>query len=91
MATTSTTAFDLDLIDQLIEREEAALEPKHRASIEYRAVAERHVAGGVASSWQDSPPHAIYVDRGQGNRLCIIAQPAADIDTLASHRLDAPA
>ena len=27
-------------------------------SIEYRAVAERPVAGGVASSWQDSPPHA---------------------------------
>ena len=61
--------FDLERIDQLIASEEAALEPKHRASIEYRAVAERTTAGGVASSWQDSPPHAIYIDRGRGNRL----------------------
>ncbi|MGZ4133032.1 MAG: aspartate aminotransferase family protein [Actinomycetota bacterium] len=63
------TEFDLGKVDELIAREEAALEPKHRASIEYRAIAERHVAGGVASSWQDSPPHAIYVDRGKGNHL----------------------
>jgi glutamate-1-semialdehyde 2,1-aminomutase len=69
MATRETTEFDLDLIDRLIEREEATLEPKRKASIAYRAVADRFVAGGVASSWQDSPPHAIYVDRGEGNRL----------------------
>jgi glutamate-1-semialdehyde 2,1-aminomutase len=69
MSRTHATAFDLELIDRLIEQEEAELEPKHRASIEYRKVAERHVAGGVASSWQDSPPHTVYVDRGQGNRL----------------------
>jgi glutamate-1-semialdehyde 2,1-aminomutase len=69
MAVRETVAFDLEKIDRLIEEEEAKLEPKHRASIEYRKTAERHVAGGVASSWQDSPPHAIYVDHGQGNRL----------------------
>lgn len=69
MAVRETTQFDLERVDELIAREEATLEPKHRASIEYRKTAERHVAGGVASSWQDSPPHAIYVDRGQGNRL----------------------
>ena len=63
------TELDLERIDHLIEQEEATLEPKHRASIEYRAVAERTVAGGVASSWQDSPPHAIYIDHGQGSRL----------------------
>jgi glutamate-1-semialdehyde 2,1-aminomutase len=63
------TEFDLERVDQLIAEEEATLEPKHQASIAYREVADRHVAGGVASSWQDSPPHAIYVDRGQGNRL----------------------
>jgi glutamate-1-semialdehyde 2,1-aminomutase len=61
--------FDLDRIDALIAAEEAALEPKHRASIEYREVAERHVTGGVASSWQASPPHAIYIDHGKGNRI----------------------
>jgi glutamate-1-semialdehyde 2,1-aminomutase len=65
----ATTEFDLAKVDELIATEEAALEPKHRASIQYRAVAERYVAGGVASSWQDSPPHAIFVDRGKGNRL----------------------
>jgi glutamate-1-semialdehyde 2,1-aminomutase len=61
--------FDLDLVQELISREEAELEPKHRASIEYRTVAERHVAGGVASSWQASPPHAVYLDRGEGSHL----------------------
>ncbi len=69
MAVRNPTEFDLDLIDRLIEKEEAELEPKHRASIEYRKVAEQFVAGGVASSWQDSPPHAIYIDRGEKNRL----------------------
>jgi glutamate-1-semialdehyde 2,1-aminomutase len=66
--------FDLDLIDSLIEREEATLEPARRASIAYRATADRYVAGGVASSWQDSPPHAIFIDRGKGNHLWDIDQ-----------------
>ncbi|MDP9329210.1 MAG: aspartate aminotransferase family protein [Actinomycetota bacterium] len=69
MVVRDTTEFDLDLFDRLITEEEAKLEPKHRASIDYRKTAERYVAGGVASSWQDSPPHAIFADRGQGNRL----------------------
>jgi glutamate-1-semialdehyde 2,1-aminomutase len=69
VATRDTIEFDLELVDRLIEKEEAELEPKHRTSIEYRATAERHVAGGVASSWQDSPPHAIFVERGRGNRI----------------------
>jgi glutamate-1-semialdehyde 2,1-aminomutase len=69
MALRESVEIDLDRVDKLIADEEAKLEPKHRASIEYRKEAERHVAGGVASSWQDSPPHAIFIDRGQGNRL----------------------
>jgi glutamate-1-semialdehyde 2,1-aminomutase len=69
MAARATTELDLERIDHLISEEEAKLEPKHLASLEYRAVAERTVAGGVASSWQDSPPHAIYIDRGQGSRI----------------------
>jgi glutamate-1-semialdehyde 2,1-aminomutase len=69
MAANDPIDLDLDRIDALIAQEEATLEPKHRASIEYRKTAERTVAGGVASSWQDSPPHAIYVDHGQGSRL----------------------
>lgn len=69
MAARETVAFDLERIDRLIAEEEATLEPKHRASLAYRKTAERYVAGGVASSWQDAPPHAIYVERGEGNRL----------------------
>ena len=69
MAVKETIDFDLDLIDRLIADEEATLEPKHRASIEYRSVAERTVAGGVASSWQASPPHAIFIDRGKGSHI----------------------
>jgi glutamate-1-semialdehyde 2,1-aminomutase len=69
VALKETIEFDLELVDDLIRREEAALEPKHRASIEYREVAARHVTGGVASSWQASPPHAIYIERGEGSRI----------------------
>jgi glutamate-1-semialdehyde 2,1-aminomutase len=69
MAVRETVELDLERIDRLIGDEEAKLEPKHRASIAYKAVASRTVAGGVASSWQDSPPHAIFVDRGRGSRL----------------------
>jgi len=61
--------LDLELIDRLIEDEEGKLEPKHPASIAYKTVAARTVAGGVASSWQDAPPHTIYIDRGQGSRI----------------------
>ena len=66
--------FDLDLIDSLIEKEEGTLEPTRRGSIAYRSTADRFVAGGVASSWQDSPPHAIFIDRGDGNRIWDIDQ-----------------
>ncbi len=69
MVVNETIDIDLDRIDTLIEQEEAKLEPKHRGSIAYREVAERTIAGGVASSWQAAPPHAIYIDHGLGNRL----------------------
>jgi glutamate-1-semialdehyde 2,1-aminomutase len=69
MAVRESVRIDLGKVDRLIEEQEAELEPKHRASIEYREIAERHVAGGVASSWQASPPHAIFIDRGDGSRI----------------------
>ena len=69
MAVREHVELDLERIDHLIEDEEAKLEPKHRASLAYRSVAERTVAGGVASSWQDSPPHAIFIERGRGNHI----------------------
>lgn len=69
MSVRETIELDLERIDRLIEEEEGKLEPKHQASIAYREVARRSVAGGVASSWQAAPPHAIYVDRGEGSRI----------------------
>ncbi|MEA2557972.1 MAG: glutamate-semialdehyde -aminomutase [Actinomycetota bacterium] len=63
------TDFDLELIDKLIEEEEAELEPKHKASIAYHEVAARTIAGGVASSWQASPPHTVFMDHGERNLL----------------------
>jgi glutamate-1-semialdehyde 2,1-aminomutase len=69
MAVRESVEIDLDRVDRLIREQEAELEPRHRASIEYRKDAERHVAGGVASSWQDAPPHAIFIDRGEGSRI----------------------
>ncbi len=69
MVSKQAVEIDLERVDRLIEDEESRLEPKHRASIAYRAQASKTVAGGVASSWQDSPPHAIYIDHGLGNRI----------------------
>ena len=69
MAVRESIEIDLDRVDQLIKEQEAELEPKHRASIDYRKTAATHVAGGVASSWQASPPHAIFVDHGDGSHV----------------------
>jgi glutamate-1-semialdehyde 2,1-aminomutase len=69
MAVRESVEIDLDGVDRLIQEQEAELEPRHRASIEYRKNAELHVAGGVASSWQDAPPHPIFIDRGDGSRI----------------------
>jgi glutamate-1-semialdehyde 2,1-aminomutase len=69
MAVRESVEIDLERVDRLIQEQEAALEPKHRASIAYREIAELHVAGGVASSWQASPPHAIFIERGDGSRI----------------------
>src|SRR5215210_7104284 len=54
MAVRQPTEIDLERVDALIAQEEVALKPKHAASIAYRSTAQRTVAGGVASSWQDS-------------------------------------
>ena len=69
MAVRESVEIDLDRVDRLILEQEALLEPKHRASIAYRETVRRHVAGGVASSWQASPPHAIFIERGDGSRI----------------------
>ncbi|MEX0756307.1 MAG: aspartate aminotransferase family protein [Actinomycetota bacterium] len=69
MAVRGTVEIDLQNVDRLIAKEEATLEPKHRRSIEYKQIAAETVTGGVASSWQDSPPHTIFADHAKGSRL----------------------
>ncbi len=69
MATPGITDIDLDLVAQIITREEEALAPKHRRSIEYQKEASRRLPGGVSSSWQTAPPHPLYVDRGLGSKV----------------------
>src|SRR5881392_888622 len=69
MAVTRAAGIDMAKVDELIAEEERALEPKHPKSIAFRATAEKHVAGGVASSWQDAPPHTVYVTEGKGSKI----------------------
>jgi glutamate-1-semialdehyde 2,1-aminomutase len=69
MALRQTVEIDLHRVDRLIEQEEAALEPKHRRSIEYQKEAMRRLPGGVSSSWQTAPPHPIYISHGKGSKV----------------------
>ena len=69
MSTRDVVELDLELVDELIRREEEALEPKHRRSIEYQKEAEAHLPAGVSSSWQVSPPWPVYLSRGKGSRV----------------------
>jgi glutamate-1-semialdehyde 2,1-aminomutase len=69
MAVTRAAEINMARVEELIEQEEKALEPKHRRSIAFREKADEHVAGGVASSWQDAPPHAVYVSEGKGSKI----------------------
>ena len=70
MSTTpSTVEIDMNLVEQLIKEETAALDVKHARSLAYRDEAATRLPGGVSSSWQMWPPHPIYVDRGQGSHV----------------------
>src|SRR3954451_8990363 len=62
-----TVQIDVGLVEELTKRETAALDEKHAKSLSYRETAKAHLPGGVSSSGQSSPPHPIYVDRGEGS------------------------
>ena len=68
MAVRQPTEIDLERVDALIAQEEAALEPEPRPRSP-TAPPPSATRRGVASSWQDSPPHAIFVDHDAGSRL----------------------
>ena len=61
MVVRDTTEFDLDLFDQLIAEEEAKLEPKHRASIDYRKTAERYKVKAIPTTFLISPDGKVLV------------------------------
>ena len=60
---------DLDALDVLIDREEAALVARTPRSHELNVAAAEHLPGGVASSWQDAPPCPVFIERGAGSRV----------------------
>jgi glutamate-1-semialdehyde 2,1-aminomutase len=59
----------LDRMDQLIVEQEKAMLARTERSQEMRAEAEAVLAGGIASSWQDAPPCAVWIDHGKGSRV----------------------
>ncbi len=58
-----------DRIAELTEREELEFERRRPRSRELVQRAREHSPGGVPSSFQDSPPFPIFVDRGAGSRV----------------------
>jgi glutamate-1-semialdehyde 2,1-aminomutase len=69
VSATDVAQIDLELVDELIRREEQALAAKQPRSIAYQREASHRLPGGVSSSWQTAPPHPIYVSHGKGSRV----------------------
>jgi glutamate-1-semialdehyde 2,1-aminomutase len=67
MSTTST--IDASALASLIEAEEATFNDRHHASRAMTERARRSLAGGVASSWQATSPHPIYLAEGHGSKV----------------------
>jgi glutamate-1-semialdehyde 2,1-aminomutase len=69
MTTTTYAEIDLAYVEELTQSETASLDEKHAKSLLYREEAKRALPGGVSSSWQQWPPHPIYIDRGLGSHV----------------------
>jgi len=69
MTITAGTEAELAVIDGLIAEQEAALLERTPASARIMEEARGSLAGGVASSWQDAPPRAIWIDHGKGSKI----------------------
>lgn len=61
--------IDRGRVEELIERQSAALAAKLPRSIAFAKRASQSLAGGVACSWHALDPHTIYGVRGEGSRL----------------------
>ena len=58
--------IDPTKLAKLIETEEAEFNTRHPGSRAMTGRARKSLAGGVASSWQATDPHPIYLADGQG-------------------------
>src|SRR3954449_1420633 len=65
----ATSTIDSARLASLIETEEALFNERHTRSREMTERARRSLAGGVASSWQATDPHPVYVADGHGARV----------------------
>jgi glutamate-1-semialdehyde 2,1-aminomutase len=64
-----TTVVAPDRVAELREQKLAQLAAQTVKSKEYRAEAARVLPAGVPSSFQDQPPHPIYIERGAGSHV----------------------
>src|SRR5437764_14572506 len=64
-----TSTIDPTRLARLIETEEALFNERHAGSRAMTERARRSLAGGVASSWQATDPHPIYLAEGHGSRV----------------------
>ncbi len=69
MSATDTITIDRQRIAELTERETARLNEATKGSGEMYERARRHLASGVASSYQDREPWPIYLERGDGPKV----------------------
>jgi glutamate-1-semialdehyde 2,1-aminomutase len=60
---------DLLLLDGMIAAKEAQFVAMTTASAAKREVARAHLAGGVASAWQDCRPVSVWIDHGKGSTI----------------------
>ncbi len=65
----ATSTIDASKLASLIEAEEAVFSDRHHASRAMTERARKSLAGGVASSWQATDPHPIYVAEGHGSKV----------------------
>jgi glutamate-1-semialdehyde 2,1-aminomutase len=68
-ASPADSARDLARLDGLIAEQEQALLARTGESLRMRAECRDVLAGGVASSWQDAAPAAIWISDGAGSRV----------------------
>jgi glutamate-1-semialdehyde 2,1-aminomutase len=69
VAIRDSSSSDLVRMDELIVEQEATMLARTKESQRMFEEAKSVLAGGVASSWQDAPPCAVWIDRGKGSRI----------------------